>query len=301
MKIVVTGGAGFIGSNLVELLVRKGHDVIVVDNLHTGSRKNLAEVEDRIEFIHRSCGEATSDAVGEIDGIFHIGIYSSSPMYREDPSLVGKAVNDFLQMLTLAKEQHVPMVWASSSSIYNGNPTPWKEDMPIRVKDYYTEARYAMERLADLHYDWHGTKTIGLRFFSVYGPKEEAKERYANLISQFLWSMQKGESPVIYGDGSQTRDFIHVADVTDCLLAAFTSERDHDIFNVGTGKAYDLNELSEIFNDVLSTEIPPTYVENPIKGYVQETLADTTKTRKELGFVASIELKEGIQKLIDEG
>ncbi|MEA1993514.1 MAG: NAD-dependent epimerase/dehydratase family protein, partial [Euryarchaeota archaeon] len=196
MRFLVTGGAGFIGSNLVELLLTEGHNVTVVDNLHTGSLKNLQEFDNKIELIGKNCGDIKQNEIGAIDGIFHLGIYSSSPMYREDPSLLGKAVNEFLNMLKMAGKKDVKMVWASTSSIYNGNSTPWREDMPIHVKDYYTEARYAMERLADLHYDWYGTKTIGMRFFSVYGPKEDAKGEYANLVSQFLWRMKEGKSPV---------------------------------------------------------------------------------------------------------
>lgn len=296
MKFLVTGGAGFIGSHLVELLLKKGNDVVVVDNLHTGSRENLKAVEDKIEFINKSCGEITS--IEDIDGIFHLGIYSSSPMYRVDPSLVGKTVNDFLNMLRLAGEKNVKVVWASTSSIYNGNPPPWKEDMPIYVKDYYTEARYCMERLASLHHEWYGTETIGMRFFSVYGKKEEAKGKYANLVSQFLWQMKEGKSPALYGDGTQRRDLIYVNDVTRGILSAFNSKINHDIFNVGTGKSYSLNELVEIINEVLGTEIRPAYVENPIKGYIHETLADTSKAKKLLKFEATIGLKEGIKKLI---
>ena len=190
-KILVTGGAGFIGSNLVELLLKKGNDVVVVDNLHTGSLENLKEFKNKVEFINKSCGEITLEDIGEIDGIFHIGIYSSSPMYKEDRSLVGKAINDFLNILELARRENCKLVFASSSSIYNGNPVPWREDMDIKVTDFYTEARYAMERLADLYHQLHGVESIGLRFFSVYGPKERYKGKYANLVSQFLWAMKK--------------------------------------------------------------------------------------------------------------
>ncbi|MEA1992900.1 MAG: GDP-mannose 4,6-dehydratase, partial [Euryarchaeota archaeon] len=194
----------------------------------------------------------------------------------------------------------VKMVWASTSSIYNGNSTPWREDMPIHVKDYYTEARYAMERLADLHYDWYDTETLGMRFFSVYGPKEDAKGEYANLASQFLWRMKEGKSPVLYGDGTQKRDLIYVKEVTKCILSAFESSAEHDIFNIGTGESHSFNELVEILNNALGTDIEPAYIENPIHGYVHETLADTTKTKEELGFEADIELREGIKRLIEK-
>ena len=170
--------------------------------------------------------------------------------------------------------------------------------MPIFVKDYYAEARYYMERLAALHYQWHHTKSIGLRLFSVYGPKEKAKGEYANLVSQFLWWMQKGESPVLYGDGEQRRDFIYVDDVLNGFLLAFNADINYALLNVGTGVSYSLNELVDILNDVLKTDISPVYTENVIKGYVHETLADTAKAKEVLGFESSISLKEGIQLLV---
>ena len=297
-KFLVTGGAGFIGSNLVEKLV-ENNDIVVVDNLHTGSLENLKEFENKIKFINKSCGEITSEDIGEIDGIFHIGIYSSSPMYKEDRSLVGKAINDFLTILELARRENCKIVFASSSSIYNGNPVPWREDMNIKVTDFYTEARYAMERLADLYYQLHGIESIGLRFFSVYGPKEKYKGKYANLVSQFLEAMKKNETPVIYGDGEQRRDFIYVKDVVNACVLAMESNK-IGVFNVGTGKDYSLNELIDILNDVLGKHIKPKYIENPIKNYVQNTKADTEKAKKELNFEHKYSLKEGIEKLISE-
>ncbi|MHC1604826.1 MAG: NAD-dependent epimerase/dehydratase family protein [Candidatus Methanofastidiosia archaeon] len=297
MRYLVVGGAGFIGSNLAKELVKGGNEIVVCDNLHTGSLQNLKDLGD-IEFINKSCGQLSKEEVGEVDGIFHMGVYSSSPMYKENPYLVGGAVNDFLNMLKLAGDCDARMVWASTSSVYNGNPTPWKEDMPIYVKDYYGEARYYMERLATLHYDWHGTETLGMRFFSVYGPKEEAKGKYANLVSQFLWAMKKGASPVLYGDGTQRRDFTYVSDVVNGLVLAMDSKIEHGVFNIGTGTSYSLNELVNIINEAMDTDFAPTYVENTIKGYVSETLADTSKAGKLLHFKATIDLKEGIEKLV---
>ena len=299
MEILVTGGAGFIGSNLVEALLNRGDHVTVVDNLHTGSTENLKEFKDKITFIKKSCGILSQDELPHIDGIFHLGIYSSSPMYRKTPSLVGKSVNDFLNMLHIAETFNVKMVWASTSSIYNGNPTPWREDMPIHVKDYYSEARYTMERLSTLHYDWYRTQTVGMRLFSVYGPKEKMKGPYANLISQFLWWMSTGEPPLIYGDGTQRRDFTYVDDVVTGFLSAFESKIEHDIINIGTGASYSLRELVTIINSVLKTEITPSYTENPIKGYIHETLADTSKAQELLGFKASLSLEKGIRTLVN--
>ncbi|NPV51063.1 MAG: NAD-dependent epimerase/dehydratase family protein [Candidatus Methanofastidiosum sp.] len=299
-KYLVTGGAGFIGSHLVDELIKKGNETIVADNLHTGSLDNIAKYNKDIDFINKNIGDISQQDVKDIDGIFHLGIYSSSPMYKENPSLLGIAINDFINMLKLSQSLNVKIVWASTSSIYNGNPTPWREDMDIFVKDYYTETRYAMERLASLHHDWHETMSIGLRFFSVYGPNERSKGRYANLVSQFLWDMKNGKSPIIYGDGEQRRDFIYVDDVTNGILKTFNSKLKFGIYNIGTGVSYSLNEVVELINDSLNTSIIPSYLDNPIKGYVKDTLADTSKSKKELGFEAKIGLKQGITYLLNK-
>ncbi len=141
-------------------------------------------------------------------------------------------------------------------------------------------------------------KIIGLRYFSVYGPHEKSKGKYANLVSQFLWAMMEGKQPVIYGDGAQTRDFTYVEDVVRANLLAMKSDVNFGIYNVGTGKTYTLNQLVGILNQKLGILLSPQYVENKIKNYVQATLADTAKAKKELGFEAKISLEEGIDRLI---
>jgi UDP-glucose 4-epimerase len=219
-------------------------------------------------------------------------------MYKEDPYLVGKTINEAIAIFEYARKNQCKIVYASTSSIYNRNPIPYKEDMPIHVTDYYTECRYAIERLARLYYDLYNVKSIGLRLFSVYGPREEHKGKYANIVSQFLWAMLKDQSPIIYGDGSQTRDFIYVSDVVNAFILAMFSNIDCDIFNVGTGKNYSFNEVINLLNKYLGKDIKPIYKPNPIKNYVYHTLADTTKAEKILGFKAKISLEEGIRNII---
>ena len=299
MKFLVTGGAGFIGSNLVEELVRRGDEVIVVDNLSTGSLENLEAVKDRITVVTEPCSKLLDLKIAGIDGIFHLGIPSSSPIYKNDHLLTATAVEDFIKALELAKRENCRMVYASSSSIYNGNPIPWKEDMTIKVTDFYTEARYAMERMAKLYNDLFGTKSIGLRFFSVYGPHERAKKQYANLVSQFLWEMKAGRQPVIYGDGEQTRDLTFVKDVVHACMLAMESDIGFDVFNIGKGKSYSLNELVNILNSVLGTSIDAKRIENPVKNYVADTLADTAKAERQLGFKATVSLKDGLNQIKD--
>ena len=299
MKYLVTGGAGFIGSNMVHDLVDEGHEIIVIDNLSTGDIKNLSAVKDKIKFIEAPSMDVLElDGLDNLDGIYHYGIPSTTKLYRDNRLLVGEAVNEFTKILELAKREKCKLVYASSSSVYNGNKPPFKEEMPVLIKDFYTEARYLMERMAKLYYDFYGIKSIGFRFFSVYGLREEAKKTFANLVSQFLWDMKAGKSPLLYGDGSQTRDFTFVDDINNGFKLGMKSNFEHDVFNLGTGSCYSLNELVNILNEIFDTNIKPIYQKNPLQNYVQETLADTSKAKEKLGFEARVNLEEGIDKIL---
>ena len=295
MKALVTGGAGFIGSNLVEALV-DDYEVTILDSLHTGSMDNLKSVQKDIKFIKGSCNNCL-DLGLEPEIIFHLGIPSSSPMYKKDPFLVGEAINGMVAIMELARKSETKkVVFASSSSVYNGVPTPHREDAVIPVKDYYTEARLAIERVAELYYQLYGIDYACLRFFSVYGPHEVAKGSYANMISQFLWTMREGKAPIIFGDGTQTRDFTFVQDVTTAMTMA--AEKGTGVFNLGTGKSYSFNYVVDLLNKKLGTNLKPVYKENPIKNYVKDTLADTSKMKEHLGFEAKWVLEEGIEEIM---
>jgi len=294
MKVVVTGGAGFIGSHLVESLVERGHEVVVVDDLSLGKIENLPE---GVKLFATRASMIRAWKM-KCDCIFHLGMPSSSPMYKSNPRLVGETINDAISILKFASDKKIKVVVASTSSIYNGNPLPWREDMPIYVTDFYTECRYAIERLAKLYHDLYGLKVVILRLFSVYGPREEHKGEYANVISQMIWSAMKKEPFVIYGDGSQTRDFIYVGDVVEAFIKAMESDIDYDVFNVGFGKNYSFNEVAKMISDALGREVRLVHKPNPIKNYVYHTLADTTKAEKVLGFKAKTPLREGIEKTI---
>jgi len=295
MRFVVTGGAGFIGSNLVERLIKEGNEVIVIDNLHTGSLYNLKGLN--IKFIKGDAGEIDK-IIDPIDGIFHLGIPSSSPMYKKKRELIYKAIEDWVNILEWATKNKVKIVLASTSSIYNGNPVPWREDMQIIPTDFYTEVRYAMERIAKVYNELYGTKVVILRLFSVYGEREEFKGEYANLVTQFILAALNGATIKVFGDGIQTRDFIYVQDVVDAFIKAMNSGIDFDVFNVGKGKNYSLNEVIAMISRILDVEIKVKYVENPIKNYVWHTLADTTKAEEKLDFKAKVELEEGIRKIV---
>ncbi len=296
MSILVTGGAGFIGSNLVEDLLASGVDVVVLDNMDTGSMSNLEGSGGNLRAIEASCRDIPNLSL-DIEAIYHLGIPSSSPMYKRDPFLVGDAINGTIAVFELAKRSQARVVYASSSSLYSGIEPPHQEDQQILVTDYYTEARLAIERIAELYRTLFNVSSVGLRFFSVYGPKESSKKQYANMVTQFLWEMMKGNAPVIYGDGSQTRDFIYVRDIVRALRLAMDSDY-HGILNAGTGKAYSFNQVIGILNQEMGLDVTPKYVDNPIKNYVRHTLAETKKSKEILGFEAQITLEEGIRSQV---
>ena len=294
-KYIVTGGAGFIGSNLVHDLINKGNEVIVVDPLHTGSRELINDVP--VEFYHMAFHEFyKSGKWKDIDGLYHLGKPSASPMYRESRERLLESINGSVAALEMVKELGVKMVSASTSSVYNGLEPPHREDMIINPTDFYTEARIFEERNAKIYEEFYGIRWNEMRFFSIYGPREQFKKNYANLVTQFLWAMKKGEQPVIYGNGEQKRDFVYVDDVVDILERAMASKH-NGIYNVGTGKSYSLNEMMEMLRGKLNADIKAKYIENPMKNYVMVTLASTEKARRDLGFEAKVSLREGIDKI----
>ena len=300
-KILVTGGAGFIGSNLVNELVEQNHEVIVLDNLSLGVISNLnLNIGDAFMLMDSCKAIDQSFLLNKIRCIFHLGMPSSSLMYKDNKNLMGKTINDFISILELAKREKCKVIYASTSSIYNGNLLPWDETMHISPTDFYTEVRYSMERLTEMYWNLYKVESVGLRFFSVYGNNEEHKGKYANLVSQFLWVMQKNESPLIYGDGKQRRDFTYVKDVVDALILSMNPDIKHDIFNIGTGVSYDLNELVVILNSLLNKNIESQYKENTISNYILETLANTEKAEKILGFKSKYSLVDGIRNLIKQ-
>ena len=296
MSVLVTGGAGFIGSNLVEGLLASGENVVVLDDLSTGSRKNLESLSGNLKIIEGSCLDLPGLEINP-DGIYHLGVPSSSPMYKRYPMLVGEAINGMVAVLELARESGCRVVYASTSSLYSGQKPPHREDMEVLVTDYYTEARFSMERLAELYRKLFGVEAVGMRFFSVYGPHEAAKKQYANIVTQFLWEMMAERTPVIYGDGTQTRDFVYVKDVVRALRLAMDSDF-VGALNVGTGRSYSFNQVAEILAGELRLDIKAEHVDNPIKNYVPHTLADTRKAEDVLGFKAEHALKEGIREII---
>jgi UDP-glucose 4-epimerase len=302
MKLLVTGGAGFIGSNIANTLSReKNNAVIAFDDLSLGRPTNLFQ---SVKFVKGSVMdyELTLELSKGCDYIFHSAAKSSSPMFKNDPR-EGVDINvlGFMNVMESAKRNQVKkVIFASSSSMYNGLPIPFKESQTITPKTFYEASFYCREILARSYYLENGLNSIGLRYFSVYGPNEKHKGNFANNISQFLWNMTNGDSPVIYGDGTQTRDFTFVDDVVQAnILALQSEEREFGIYNIGTGTETSFSRIVEIINQHLGTDIRATYVDNPIKNYVEKTKADISLAKSELGYEAKWRsLEDGIAALI---
>jgi UDP-glucose 4-epimerase len=302
MKILVTGGAGFIGSHIANTLSReKNTAVVAVDDLSLGMPINLFQ---SVKFVKGSVMdyELTLELSKGCDYIFHSAAKSSSPMFKNDPR-EGVDVNvlGFMNLMESAKRNKVKkVIFASSSSMYSGLPIPFKESQTITPKTFYEASFYCREILARSYYLENGLNSIGLRYFSVYGPNEKHKGNFANNISQFLWNMTNGDSPIIYGDGTQTRDFTFVDDVVQAnILALQSEEREFGIYNIGTGIETSFSRIVEIINQHLGTDIRATYVDNPIKNYVRKTKADISLAKSELEYEPTWKSPEdGIAALI---
>lgn len=298
MRFLVTGGAGFIGSNIVRRLLADGNEVVVIDDLSLGNEGNIPGVKVLKGDVRYAW--LVEEACKGIDGAFHDAARSSAPMFSPDPR-EGVDVNlrGFMNVAEAARRHNFPVVYASTSSLYSKCKPPHSEGMEVEPGSHYEYSFFARERYASLFSELYGVKLIGLRYFSVYGPHEEYKGKFANNVSQFAWDILAGRVPVIYGDGSQTRDLTFVDDIVEANMLAMKSNVKCDVFNVGTGSTTTFNRIIELLNLALGTSVKPKHIPNPIKNYVKETLADTSKAEKLLGFRAKVGLEEGIRRTVE--
>ncbi|MFB6158145.1 MAG: SDR family NAD(P)-dependent oxidoreductase [Candidatus Nanohalobium sp.] len=301
-KALVTGGAGFIGSNLVEKLVEQDIKVVVLDDLYLGDESNLSEVEDEIEFVKGSVldDQAVEEAVEGCDTVFHLAARSSSPMHKENPEEGARVnVEGFVNTVEAAKQEGVEkIVYASTSSMYGTVKPPHRESQDPMPANLYTASKMSREKYAESYSYNEQIETTGIRFFSIYGPHEKAKGKYANVVTQFLWKMMDDEQPVIWGDGEQERDFVFVKDAVDAVVKA--AERDEsldgEVINVGRGDPVTFNDVVEKLNDELGKDIEAEHIENPRDKYVREHCADISKARELLDWEPEHSFEEGLKK-----
>lgn len=307
MSILVTGGAGFIGSNLVEQLVKGGHAVRVLDDFSLGKMENLSAVKSKVEVISGDIRdfEVVKKASKGVDVIFNQAAASASPMFRDHlRESVASNVDAFVNLLNACRVHDVKkLVYASTSSVYGNNKPPLREDMQLVPVNFYASTKLLNEHFAKLFSIQYGLETIGFRYMSIYGPHERSKGIYANLVSQFLWEMQKGEQPVIYGDGTQKREFTYVSDIVQANILAMNLKKrlGGDVFNVGTGKCVSLNDVVALLNKLLGKSIKPKYVKNTVKNYIFTQLSDITKIKKTLGYEPKYSLEDGLKEILSRG
>ena len=296
-RVLVTGGAGFIGANIANHLAA-ANDVIAVDDCSLGTPENL---DTAVQFRNRSVLE--SDLPTDVDVVFHLAALSSYAMHEADPQRgVRVNVEGFVNVVEQARRDGCEtVVYASTSSVYGDRTEPSPEVADVTANTGYEASKLARERYAEYFRAHHGMSVAGLRLFSVYqgyGGAERHKEEYANVIAQFADDIARGASPVLYGDGTQTRDFTHVSDVVDGAVLAAEHRLD-GVYNVGTGDRHSFNTVVESIAETLGVDVAPEYVENPIPEeiYVHDTCADPSKLRAETGWEPDVGFEAGIERV----
>jgi nucleoside-diphosphate-sugar epimerase len=300
---LVTGGAGFIGSHLTEELVRRGHRVRVVDSLITGKRRNVAYIPG-VEFLEGDLAEpgVAERAVQGVDYVLHQAAIPSVPRSVKDPVTSHRAnVDASLNILVAARDGGVKrLVYAGSSSAYGNTPTlPKHEDMPTNPLSPYALQKLVAEQYCQMFTALYGFETVTIRYFNVFGPRQDPGSPYSGVISLFAAALLEGRQPIIYGDGGQTRDFTYVANVVDGVLRAVEAPgAAGEVINVATGGRISLNELLLTMNRIVGSRLEAVYKESRA-GDVHDSQADISKAKKLLGYVPIVPLDEGLRHTLD--
>jgi UDP-glucose 4-epimerase len=304
MDYLITGGAGFIGSNIAEHLVGQGKSVRIFDNFSSGKRENLAAFEDKIEIIESDLRvfDSVKHAMDGVRHVLHIGAMPSVPRSVEDPHTTNQAnITGTLNVLLAARDVGVKrVVFSSSSSVYGDTPTlPKREDMTPSPRSPYAVQKLTGEHYCHIFRHLYGLETVSLRYFNVFGPRQDPQSQYAAVIPRFITAILKNEPPTIYGDGKQTRDFSHVENVIDANLAACVAPQEAlgETFNIACGSRISLLELVETINAIVGKKIEPKF-ESPRPGDVRDSQADITKAKKLLGWTPRIDFRKGIEKAV---
>ena len=300
---LVTGGAGFIGSHLSEELVRRGHRVRVADSLITGKRSNLDHIPG-VEFLEGDLAEPefARTAVAGCEYVLHQAAIPSVPRSVKDPLTSNRAnVDGTLNTLLAARDAGVKrLVFAASSSAYGDTPTlPKHERMPTNPLSPYALQKVIGEQYLQMFTRLYGLETVSIRYFNVFGPRQDPSSPYSGVISVFATALLENRPPTIYGDGEQTRDFTYVANVVDGVLRACEAPRaSGEIINVATGGRISLNQLWDEMRKLVGADTSPVYAE-PRAGDVRDSQADTSKARELLGYEPLVTFEEGLGKTVE--
>jgi len=304
VKVLVTGGGGFIGSHIVARLLSLGHGVRVLDDFSTGRRENLTEVKDRIELVEGDLRDldAVRRAVAGTTWVFHQAALASVARSVEDP-LLTNAVNvaGTLHVLLAARDARVRrVIYAASSSAYGDTPTlPKVETMPASPLSPYALQKYAGEEYCRMFTRLYGLETVALRYFNVFGPQQDPASTYAAVIPKFIGLLVRGEPPTVHGDGEQSRDFTYIDNVVDAnLLAAESVTAPGEVINVACGERITLNRLLDRIRAILGVSTKAVHGP-PRPGDVLHSLADIGKAEKLLGYKPRVGLDEGLRRTID--
>lgn len=301
---LVTGGAGFIGSNIVDELLHRGHRVRVIDNFSTGFRENLAHVHNDIELVEGDIQsyERVHNALRGIDYVVHLAALPSVPRSIQDP-LTTHQVNTTgtLNVLLAARDQDAKrVVIASSSSVYGANPVlPKSEELLLVPISPYGVSKLAAERYCRAFTEVYGLETVALRYFNVFGPRQSPNSQYSAVIPKFLDFAAKGERPVIYGDGKQTRDFTYVKNVVEGTLSGATAPKaSGHAMNVACGSSNSLLDLVAAIGDALGAPVECDFEPSRV-GDIHDSFADISLARDLLGYEPSVTLDEGIRLMVE--
>lgn len=308
-KVLVTGGAGFIGSNFCNINKDK-FEIVVLDNLAMGDFENIQDKEAVRILEGDACKKEDLAKCGDkFDYVLHLAGTSTAPKFQDEGFVDGyvNSVQSFVQTLEFARKSGAKkFLYASTSSIYGNNPIPLTEDQNVTPPNHYAVTKFLYENCSRCYNKvYPQMEIIGFRFMSVYGPNEEAKGPYANIISQFIWDIAREKSPIIYGDGTQTRDFTNVRDVVQGITRAIEIDRPlgNDVFNIGTGEHASFRDILKMINDEMKNlgkeEVEAEYIENPVKeNYVKSQHADISKIEKILEYSPTVSLHDGIKDQI---
>jgi nucleoside-diphosphate-sugar epimerase len=301
MRYLVTGGAGFIGSNTVEELVRRGHGVVVLDDLSSGKEENLADVRTKITFMKGSITdlETVQKAMHQAEVVIHLAARTSVPRSVKDPIDTNRInVEGTLNVLVAARDNRVKrIVFAASSSAYGETPTlPKKESMQPSPISPYGVSKYVGELYAQAFGRCYGLESVCLRYFNIFGPRQDPDSPYSGVLSRFTTAFLQDEPPIVFGDGEQTRDFTYVDNAVEAnLLASEAPNASGYVFNIGTGERYSLNQTLEILRGLSGKKLAAKY-EPAREGDIRDSQADITAARELLGYAPTVRFAEGLER-----